>query len=66
VLFKNPLSPLNNSGGYGMNSHTTRAYDHLKNQTVSWLPMDTKELFLEHQSNDDTRKEDLTPCKVFA
>jgi hypothetical protein len=39
-----------------MNSHTTRAYDHLKNQTVSWLPMDTKELFLEHQSNDDTRK----------
>ena len=39
-----------------MHPHTIRAYNHLKNQTVSWLPMDTKEVFLEHQSNDDTRK----------
>ena len=32
------------------------AYPDLKNKTVSWLPMDTKELFLKHQNNKDTRK----------
>ena len=32
------------------------AYPHLKNKTVSWLPMDTNELFLKHQRNKHTRK----------
>jgi hypothetical protein len=37
-----------------MNRYT--AYPHLKNKTVSWLPMDTNELFLKHQRNKHTRK----------
>ena len=32
------------------------AYPHFKSKTLSWLPMDTKELFLKNQSNKDTRE----------
>ena len=37
-------------------SHRYSAYSHFKNKTVSWLPMDTNELFLKHQRNKHTRK----------